>query len=127
MVHSCLSPMHYTDRVLKESDFCDIYHILYDARVKWRIFGIIFGVKLTDLKDIEDRYKDNDRRLEEVIQRWLKDRSQTHTWGSLVMVLRDKLIDEGDLADKIEEKLKSDETQEDVTVGEMRVCVTLCS
>ncbi len=69
-----------------------MYNALYEARTKWRPIGIQLDIKVSDLDDIEDTYKGNDRRLEEMVCIWLKNRPN---WEALIAALKSPQVDEG--------------------------------
>ncbi len=88
-----------TGKALTGNDFRKVYNALYEARTKWRPIGIQLDIKVSDLDDIEDTYKGNDRRLEEMVRKWLKNRPN---WEALIAALKSPQVDEGGVAYEIE-------------------------
>ncbi len=88
-----------TGKALTGSDFRKVYNALYKARTKWRPIGIQLDIAVSDLDDIEDTYKGNDRRLEEMVRKWLKNRPN---WEALIAALKSPQVDEGGIAYEIE-------------------------
>ncbi len=79
-----------------------MYNALYKARTKWRPIGIQLDIKSSDLDDIEKRYFvtwGNDRCLEEMVHKWLKNRPN---WEALIAALKSPQVDEEGIAYEIE-------------------------
>ncbi len=88
-----------TGKALTGNDFRKVYNALYEARTKWRPIGIQLDIKVSDLNDIEDTYKGNDQRLEEMVCKWLKNRPN---WEALITALKSPQVDEEGIAYEIE-------------------------
>ncbi len=78
--------------------FRKVYNALYKARTKWRPIGIKLDIEVSDLDDIEE-YKGNDRRLEEMVRKWLKN---CPCWEALIAALKSPQVDEGGIVYEIE-------------------------
>ncbi len=77
---------------------------VFEARVNWRPIGIELGLNIVKLNDIEERYRGNDRRMEEVVSEWLNKQSLNPCWQSLVDVLKDRTVGEEGVAAAIVKK-----------------------
>ncbi len=79
-----------------------MYNALYKARTKWRPIGIQLDIEVSDLDDIEKRYFvtwGNDRCMEEMVCKWLKN---CPNWEALISALKSPQVDEGGIACEIE-------------------------
>ena len=99
----CLLHCGCTGKILKIGDFGEVYTALYPARGKWRTIGIKLGLDLAELDDIEES-NDNDRRIQQVIRKWLEKRSLNPSWESLIAVLKTREVGREDLAEEIKNK-----------------------
>ncbi len=91
-----------TGKALNDGDLRKVYNALYKARTKWRPIGIQLDIEVSDLDDIEKRYFvtwGNDRCLEEMVRKWLKDRPN---WEALIAALKSPQVYEGGIAYEIE-------------------------
>ena len=90
-----------TARVLTDEDFDEVYTVLNPARKRWREIGLKLKVHVSNLDDIEEKFTDNSRRLQEVLRIWL---AKHPGWGALVIALRTKEVGEEGLAREVEMK-----------------------
>ena len=63
------------------SKLFDIFHELCNVAYKWYSVGLALGLHPDTLKKIEANDRDVDRRLHEVIDRWLRKLYDTTTYG----------------------------------------------
>ena len=73
--------------------------MLYDTRYKWNTIGYALG--LTRVNKLKGSY---DKKLSAVVDKWPKQPQLSPMWEILVVALRDKTVDEVDIADIIEAK-----------------------
>ena len=88
---------------LKLDDLVEVKRFLFNVKEKWYNIGLNLKVKLADLNQIRDQHindKDYDACLREMLQKWLKQFPNKPTWGRLADALREKDVDEGELADE---------------------------
>ncbi len=79
---------------------------LKSASKDWFELGLALGVKLGDLKDIEDEYRHNKRRLLEMVGKRLEVTDPEHpmTWPFICKCLRCPTVERNDVAKEIEDK-----------------------
>ncbi len=78
---------------------------LKTARKDWFDLGMAFGLKYSDLKDIEDQYKNNNKRcLTEMVGRRFECTDSDHpvTWPYICECLRSPTVERNDIAEEIE-------------------------
>ena len=76
---------------------------LHKAQNKWEAIGLQLGVDEDELESIDETYKKNDKKLLEMLKKWLTADENT-TWNALVQVLRSKTVARNDIANEIEKK-----------------------
>ena len=106
-----------TTHTLTIKDTQNIYEMMFDAREKWRSIGGIFGLSESTLDNIDSENKNNDDKLRKVIIEWLKllGGTDTHTWGQVVMALRNITVAREDLARKVLEKYSEMMSSQDIS------------
>ncbi|XP_064387238.1 uncharacterized protein LOC135335603 isoform X4 [Halichondria panicea] len=89
--------------VLNETDILTICEKLKSARKDWFDLGAAFGLKHSRLKDIEDLYPDNKRRLREMISKRLEgaDSDNPVTWPYICECLRSPTVERKDVANQL--------------------------
>ncbi len=92
-----------TPIVLTIEDIASIFERLKSASNDWFTLGLAFGLEFSVLKDIEDQYRTNNRRLTEVVAV----RLQVHpmTWPYICECLRSPTVERNDVANEIEGKV----------------------
>ncbi|XP_064387520.1 uncharacterized protein LOC135335853 isoform X4 [Halichondria panicea] len=95
----------YTQIVLTLMDAQTIDESLEDASKDWFNLGLAFGLELSELKNIEDEYRYNKRRLTEVVVKRLQVTDPEHpmTWSYICECLRSPTVERNDVANEIEE------------------------
>ena len=93
--------------VLTEDDIRSICEKLKSASKDWFNLGLTLGVKFTDLKDIEDKYRNNKRCLTEMVGKRLEVTDPEHpmTWPYICECLRSPTVERNDVAEGIEGKM----------------------
>ena len=93
----------YLCAVIGTADKAAIMRALLDVAAKCDAIALVLGVrhgKRETLKREQPRCED---RLEAYVDEWLRGNTRTEcTWVALCRVLRDLLVERGDVADKIE-------------------------
>ena len=79
-------------------DFTAIRKTLYDAQDKWEEIGEELGLTRFDLKHLTG----DNKKLGDVVEKWLKRSQLNLTWETLAKALREPRVDRHDIADKIE-------------------------
>ncbi len=92
--------------VLTGDDIQTICESLKTASYSWFKLGLALGVKYYELKNIENRYRDNDHRLTEVVGKRLEVTDPKHpmTWPYICECLRSPTVERNDVAKEIEDK-----------------------
>ena len=86
-------------------DFTDVYRDLFSIRPKWYNFGLALNLPLDGLDCIRIKYREDPSDcLREVIKARLK-LEQKLTWRDIIIALRESIVGESVLADKIGAKL----------------------
>ena len=67
----------------------------------WFELGMALGVSTGKLKEIEETYKKSSRCMIEMLQAWIK-KGGNRTHCQIIEALRGPLVDNSDLADKLE-------------------------
>ncbi len=100
-----ISPSSSNSVVLTENDIHSICEKLKSASKDWFNLGLALGVQFSELKNIEDQYYDNVRRLTEVVGKRLESTHAKHpvTWPYICECLRSLKRD--DVANEIEGKV----------------------
>ncbi len=77
---------------------------LESASKDWFNLGLSLGIKFPYLKNIEDQYSENNRRLTEVVGKRLELVDQEHpvTWSYICECLRCSTVQRNDVANEIE-------------------------
>ena len=88
---------------LSPNDFREVYAALFEKRSRWRSIGIALGFIPSELNNIEAQYEHLDRRLQEMLSKWLNSSKLSPSWTSLVAALRSKTVEEMCLAHDIEQ------------------------
>ena len=88
---------------LSPNDFREVYAALFEKRSRWRSIGIALGLIPSELNNIEAQYERLDRRLQEMLSKWLNSSKLSPSWTSLVAALRSKTVEEMCLAHNIEQ------------------------
>ncbi len=87
--------------VLTQDDILTICEKLKSASKDWFNLGLALKVKFTDLKNIQDQYSDNNRRLAEVVGKRVE-ATDPVTWPYICKCLRNCVVERNDLANEIE-------------------------
>ncbi len=92
--------------VLTGADINTICESLKTATYNWFNLGLALEVNYYDLKSIESRYQDNDRRLMEMVAKRLEVTDPEHpmTWPYICECLRRPTVERNDVAEEIEDK-----------------------
>ncbi len=92
--------------VLTGDDILTIFEKLRSASKDWFNLGLALGMKITDLEDIEDAYRHNQRRLMKMVARRLEVTDPEHpmTWPYICECLRRPAVERNDVAEEIEDK-----------------------
>ena len=92
---------------MKIADLNDVKRALWDARAKWRNIGSCIGVDEGTLDTMKG--KDDDC-LNDVLSHWLRGvynpkekNSKPRTWHTLIEALRDKVVNEEAMANKLKD------------------------
>ena len=97
---------NYTPIVLTIKDAQTICEKLKSVRKDWFDLGLAFGLELSKLKDIEDQYLHNKRRLMEIVgKRLINDPDHPMTWPYVCECLRSPTVERNDVAEEIEGKV----------------------
>ncbi len=96
----------YQAIVLTEYDILTICENLKSASKDWFNLGLAFKVKFSYLKNIQDQYLENNRRLAEVVGKRLEVTDPKHpmTWPYICECLRSPTVERNDVAEEIEDK-----------------------
>ncbi len=87
---------------LRESDVTEVCDQLDGVKVRWEIIGQHLDLPNKILEDIEDQYKNNQKRLRKMILAWLKGRGKRPpTWQSLIDALKHHTVGENATAEDI--------------------------
>ena len=94
---------------LKITDLKDVVSALWEARAKWRDIGRCIGVDEGTLDAMKG--KDDGENLSDLLSHWLKGvhnpkekNSKPRTWRTLIKALREKVVNEEAMADKLEKE-----------------------
>ncbi len=92
--------------VLTGVDILIICESLKNASKDWLNLGLALGIMYTDLKNIEDQYSDNNRRLIEMVGKRLEvtDPEYPMTWPYICECLRSPTVQRNDVAEKIDQR-----------------------
>ncbi|XP_064387667.1 uncharacterized protein LOC135335908 isoform X2 [Halichondria panicea] len=92
--------------VLTGADIHIICESLKTASYNWFKLGFALGVNYYELKNIESRYEDNDRRLMEMVAKRLEVTDPEHlmTWPYICECLRRPTVERNDVAKEIEKR-----------------------
>ncbi len=88
-----------------------MYSRLHPQRRRWFQIGVRLGLRHDVLENIEDQYRDNDRRLQNVVITWLRLRGLQPTWLALVDALRHEMVGDEGAAERIREYVVSKATR----------------
>ena len=77
------------------------------ASSNWFDLGLTFGVKISELMEIEDQYSNNKRHLMEMVVKRLVVTDPEHpmTWPYICECLRNPIVERNDVAEEIEGKV----------------------
>ena len=89
---------------LSPKDFKKVYIALFEKRSHWRNIGIALGLIPAELNNIEAQYQGLERRLQEMLSKWLNNDNLSPSWTSLVAALRSITVEEMCLARDIEQE-----------------------
>ena len=88
---------------LTEDDLRDVQKAVWDARRKWHNLGLELRIPLSELNTIQDQHKNEfPDCLKAMLIQWLRRSNPPPTWTALAAALRDPILDEEDLAERIE-------------------------
>ncbi len=92
--------------VLTGADILIICESLKNASKDWFNLGLALGIMYTDLKNIEDQYPDNNRRLTEMVGKRLEVTDPEHpmTWPYICECLWSPTVQRNDVAEEIEQR-----------------------
>ncbi|XP_064407321.1 uncharacterized protein LOC135352082 isoform X2 [Halichondria panicea] len=90
--------------VLTGDDVLIICDSLNNASNDWFNLGLALGMKITDLEDIEDAYRHNQRRLMKMVGKRLQVTEPPMTWAYICECLRRPTVECNDVAEEIEDK-----------------------
>lgn len=86
---------------LTSHDLATVKRFLYNVRRKWYNIGLELGVEHNKLDEIQDTHRtDYDTCVREMLKIWLKFYPEKPTWGQLADALKQRAIDERELADE---------------------------
>ena len=86
---------------LNEDDLVSIYEPLYPVRTKYINFGLLIGVKNTEIEDITAEQSDSGKCLLKILSVRLK-KTTALTWGIIDKALRSPIVGELQLADTLQ-------------------------
>ena len=86
---------------LSEDDLVSIYEPLYPVRTKYTNFGLLIGVKNTEIEDITAEQTDSGKCLLKILSVRLK-KTPALTWGIIDKALRSPIVGELQLADTLQ-------------------------
>ena len=90
---------------LGTNDLQDVFSQLVEATKDWFDMGLALGIKVDILEGIKSNENYDKARLREMLTHWLRS-SPSRTWSDICNGLRSDTVQQGNLADKIEEKYK---------------------
>ena len=85
---------------LGEDDLGALYEALYPARNSYKSIGLLIGVKIGEIENIESNKTDSGDRLLAILSVRVK-KAEPLTWNDIYNALRSKCIDESKLAKEI--------------------------
>ena len=88
---------------LDEDDLGALYKALYPARNSYRSLGLLIGVKIGEIENIESNKTDPGDRLLAILSVRLN-KAEPLTWNEIDSALRSECVDKSRLADKIKKK-----------------------
>ena len=89
-------------------DLSAIANILAPVAHKWYLLGTCLpGLDHSEVKEIEEQRLIPKRALVSVIERWLNTAHRTVTWEDILDVLKEPLLNEKHLSEKIEKEICS--------------------
>ena len=101
---------------LEITDLNGVKLALWNARAKWRDIGSWVGVDEATLDTMKG--KDHGDSLRDVLSHWLRGvykpeekNSKPRTWHTLIDALRNKIVNEGVMADELEKEKYPDTNQ----------------
>ena len=96
----------------KRPQWYDVFKLLKDKSTEWNKIGRALKIPPNERKKFESPGKDDDDRLEKVINCWLQMESYTpFTWSGLLTLLKSDELKYLDVARKLEEFLQTDEAR----------------
>ena len=100
---------------MKIADLNDVTGALWDARAKWRKIGSCIGV---DEGTLDTMKGEDDDCYGKMLKHWLRGiykpgekNSKPRTWHTLIKALREKIVNEAAMADKLEKEKYPDTNQ----------------
>ena len=88
---------------LGEDDLGALYEAIYQARNSYKSIGLLIGVKIGEIENIESNKADSGDRLLAILSVRVK-KSKPLTWNDIDSALRSDCVDESRLSDKIRKK-----------------------
>ena len=92
------------DTTLTRRDIIRVAEELYELRAKWKILGLVLGLRTSTVDAIDVEWRDTADQFIQVIDVFLKQVEPRPTWRVIVNALRSPLIRDHGLARKIEAK-----------------------
>ena len=87
----------------------DVYSLLIKASKDWFDMGLALGIQIDILEGIDSNKNSDKARLRDMLTHWLRS-SPSRTWSDICNGLRSGTVQQGNLADTIEEKYKGKKT-----------------
>ena len=84
------------------NDLATVLDELHDIRKMWYEIGLRLQLPVEDLETISSEHKNDQHSLRRVVLLWLK--SGSATWEKLCEALRNRIVGETTLADKLKER-----------------------
>ena len=88
---------------LGEDDLGALYEALYPARNSYKSIGLLIGVKIGEIENIESNKADSGDRLLAILSVRLN-KAEPLTWNEIDSALRSECVDKSRLADKLRQK-----------------------
>ena len=94
----------------------DVYSLLIKAAKDWFDMGLALGIQVDILEGIDSNKHSDKARLREMLTHWLRS-SPSRTWSDICNGLRSGTVQQGNLADTIEETYKGKKNPISITKG----------
>ena len=88
---------------LGEDDLAALYEALYPARNSYKSIGLLIGVKIGEIENVESNKTDSGDRLLAILSLRLN-KAKPLTWNDVDSALRSECVDKSRLADKLRQK-----------------------